>query len=215
MGVKASHMKLNRLTWYAVAWTVALLNAASAAGLPEQQAGFDAGASSATASPPQVQTDAALRRLRDLMDQRLALMPDVARHKWRNGGKIDDLPRERIIVARFVAEATALGLQAGWAKRFFQAQIEAAKIIQRECFAAWSRTDAGPVGDPPDLATEIRPRLDALERLLLPALAAAWPELADPAHRAHIAAVIGPMQASAVSDAAAALAVAPLLDDSR
>ncbi len=205
-------MKLNRLAWYAVACGLALMNAASAAGLPEQQTGADARASSATAPTPQVNADAALQRLRELMDQRLALMPDVARHKWRNGGKIDDLPRERIIIARFVAEAQALGLPAAWAERFFRAQIEAAKIVQRECFAAWSRAGAGPVGDPPDLATEIRPRLDALERPLMQALAAAWPVLADPAQRARIAKAPGTMQGAALSGAAAARALAPLMD---
>lgn len=199
---------MNRLTWYAVAGALALLNAACCAGLPARQNGL---ASSAAVPDRQIQSGPALQGLRGLLEQRLALMPDVAWHKWRNGEKIDDPAREGIIVARFVAQAQALGLPAPWAQRFVQAQIEAAKIIQRESFAAWSRAGAAPAGEPPDLRTQIRPRLDALELPLLQALAAAWPVLTDPARHAQVAAVMGGMHGPAVSGAAAACALAPLM----
>ena len=202
---------MNRLTWYAVACALALLNAGCCAGLPARQNGL---ASNAAVPDLQIQGGLALQRLRGLLEQRLALMPDVAWHKWRNGEKIDDPARERIIVARFVAQAQALGLPAAWSERFFQAQIEAAKIIQRESFAAWSRAGAAPAGEAPDLKTQIRPRLDALELPLLQALAAAWPVLTDPARRAQVAAVMGSLHGPAVSGAAAACALAPLMEAS-
>ncbi|MBI3524772.1 MAG: gamma subclass chorismate mutase AroQ [Betaproteobacteria bacterium] len=155
-----------------------------------------------------------LEPLRRLMDERLALMSDVARYKWNTQSPIEDLPREQKIIDGLKAEALALGVPAAWAEKFFRAQIEAAKIIQREHFARWQQAHAGPFADAPDLATVIRPRLDALTPQLLRALAAAWPALASPAQHARIAAYMQGMQTVAVSAPAAALAAAPLIDGS-
>ncbi|MCX7165182.1 MAG: gamma subclass chorismate mutase AroQ [Rhodocyclales bacterium] len=152
--------------------------------------------------------------MRRLMDERLALMPDVARYKWNTKSAIEDLPREQKIIDGLKAEALALGVPAAWAERFFRAQIEAAKVIQREHFARWELAGAGRFADAPDLATVIRPHLDALTPQLLRELAVAWPALADPAQRSRIAASMQGMLTATTSAAAAIRAAAPLIDAS-
>jgi len=150
--------------------------------------------------------------LRSLMDQRLALMPDVARHKWNTGGAIDDLPREQKIIEALGAQAQLLGVPGKWAEQFFRAQIEGAKQVQRAHFARWQQSGAGKFADVPDLVTVIRPRLDALTPQLLRELAAAWPALADPGQQARIAAVMVKLDNGTPEEAATV--IAPLIDGS-
>lgn len=154
-----------------------------------------------------------LEQLRKSMEQRLALMPDVARYKWSVQRPVDDFAREAIIVRRFAAEAEKHGVPAAWAARFFQAQIDAAKQVQRACLVAWT-AGAAPAIAVLDLATEIRPRLDALEKPLLESLAAAWPLLADSGKRAQVTAIMGLLDGAIVSPEVAELALAPLKDGS-
>jgi chorismate mutase-like protein len=153
-----------------------------------------------------------LEPLRRLMDERLALMPDVARHKWNTQGAIDDLPREQKIIDTLSAQAQLLGVPGPWAERFFRAQIEGAKQIQRTQFAQWQQSAAGKFTDVPDLVTVIRPRLDALTPQLLRELAAVWPALADPAQQQRILAAMGKLD-NATPEAAATV-IAPLVDGS-
>ena len=153
-----------------------------------------------------------LEPLRRLMDERLALMPDVARHKWNTGGAIDDLPREQKIIAALSAQAQLLGIPGTWAERFFRAQIEGAKQVQRVHFARWQQAGAGKFSDVPDLVTVIRPRLDALTPQLLRELALAWPALADPAQQPRIAAALAKLDNG--TPEAAATVTAPLTDGS-
>ena len=155
-----------------------------------------------------------LEPLRRLMDQRLALMPDVARYKWNTKSAIEDLPREQIIINGLKDEARALGVPAAWAEKFFRAQIEAAKIIQRQHFEQWHRLGAGTFPDALNLATVIRPRLDALTPQLLRELALAWPALADPKQRGRISEAMRAMTTSTISNEAATAAAAPLIDGS-
>lgn len=155
-----------------------------------------------------------LEPLRRLIEERLAVMPDVARYKWNTNSPIEDLLREKIIIDGLKADARALGVPESWAEIFFRAQIDAAKIIQREHFARWKRQGAARFDAAPDLATVIRPRLDALTPRLLRELAMVWPALADPAQRERIIAAMQGMTGGAISAAAAALAVAPLTDGS-
>lgn len=148
------------------------------------------------------------------MDERLALMRDVAGHKWNSSSAIEDVPREQRIIDGLKAEASALGVPEAWAERFFRAQIEAAKLIQREYFVQWERAGASPVADAPDLATVTRSRLDSLTPEILRELAVAWPALADPAQLGRIALTMRGMQTAATSGPAAALAIEPLIDGS-
>jgi chorismate mutase len=169
----------------------------------------------AAEQPHAVNTSASainLEPLRRLIDERMALMPDVARHKWNTHGAIDDLPREQKIIEALGAQAQLLGIPASWAERFFRAQIEGAKQIQRSHFVRWQQSGAGTFADVPDLVTVIRPRLDALTPQLLRELAAAWPAIADPTQQARVAAVMSKLD-NATPEAAAS-AIAPLVDGS-
>lgn len=156
-----------------------------------------------------------LEPLGELIAERLALMPDVARYKWNTRTPVEDLVREAQIIAALKREAEALGVPAGWAERFFRAQIEAAKQVQRELFAQWTGAGQGTFADVPDLATVTRPRLDALTPRLLRELAMAWPALSDPRQQERVTALARRLRRTDATRAAAvALAVAPLTDGS-
>lgn len=155
---------------------------------------------------------ASLEPLRRLIDERLALMPDVARHKWNAGSSIDDLPREQRLIASLGSQAQALGVSGPWAERFFRAQIDGAKQVQRAHFARWVMAGAGRFESVPDLVTVIRPRLDALTPQLLSALATAWPVLSDPTQLARIRGRISKLDNG--TPEATATVIAPLIDGS-
>lgn len=127
-----------------------------------------------------------MEQLLTLMDERLKLMADVARYKWNTKGAIEDLPREKAIISSLGQQATAAGIPAERAERFFAAQIEAAKTVQRALFKQWETTHHGPFVDAPDLQNEIRPRLDALTPKLIQALANNLNSLNDPTQRVEI-----------------------------
>jgi chorismate mutase-like protein len=148
--------------------------------------------------------------LRDLIEQRLALMPDVARYKWHQASPIEDVPREQKIIEGLQQQALALGIPATCAESFFRAQIEAAKQIQREHFSHWQQAGAAPVAAAPDLALVTRPKLDALTPQLLQALAQVWPTLANVQQQvANAQALQSPNKANP-SPQGSAMALAPL-----
>ena len=119
----------------------------------------------------------ALDTLLSLIGERLAVMPDVARHKYNSGAAVEDLPREAQVIEAVTAQAVADGLDKDVAAKFFQAQIDASKMIQSERIAAWKAEGHAPFTDVPDLKTVIRPKLDALTPAMLAALKDALPEL--------------------------------------
>ena len=111
-----------------------------------------------------------LDELRDLMAQRLAIMPGVAAYKWTHDLAIEDLGREAEILRRLTDQAVSAALEADFAQAFFKAQIDAAKSVQRQLHQAW-QADARPRNlAAPDLKAEVRPALDRLTPRLLTAL---------------------------------------------
>jgi chorismate mutase len=119
----------------------------------------------------------ALDTLLSLIGERLAVMPDVARHKYNSGAAVEDLPREAQVIEAVTAQAVEAGLDKDLAAKFFQAQIDASKMIQSERIAGWKAENHAPFTDVPDLRTVIRPKLDALTPALIAALKDALPEL--------------------------------------
>jgi cyclohexadienyl dehydratase len=107
--------------------------------------------------------------LYDLMRQRLELMKDVAAHKWRSGLPIEDRGQEALVIEQAVADALRHGLTVGSSRTFFEAQIEAAKEIQRYWFDQWER-GPGPAAAP-DLDREVRPALLRLGSAIVAAAA--------------------------------------------
>ena len=87
----------------------------------------------------------------ELIGERLAVMPNVARHKYNSGarGRRSD-PRSQVIEA-VTAQAVEAGLDKEVAAKFFQAQIDASKMIQSERIAAWKAEGHAHFTDVPDL----------------------------------------------------------------
>ena len=88
---------------------------------------------------------------------RLALMKPVAHSKWVAGRAIEDTDREKVVIEQAVISGLQYGITTDSTTTFFEAQIEAAKAIQRYWFSVWQ--DEPPEGLAPDLTATIRPQL--------------------------------------------------------
>ena len=88
---------------------------------------------------------------------RLALMKPVAHSKWVTGRAIEDTDREKVVIEQAVISGLQYGITTDSTTTFFEAQIEAAKAIQRYWFNVWA--DVPPKGQVPDLTETIRPQL--------------------------------------------------------
>lgn len=139
-----------------------------------------------------------LYTLEQLMEQRLAIGRDVARAKWNSHAPIEDLPREAQIIGQLTAQAVKAGVPAPLAQRFFKAQIEASKTVQRHLFEQWTNAKQGPFADAPDVARDLRPKLDALTPRLLHALAQNLPVLQDASRAGEVSQALSPLLSSAV-----------------
>lgn len=116
-----------------------------------------------------------LWRLTDLAAQRVEIADKVAAAKYGTPSPIDDPVREQQIYDSVSAQAPALGLDPADAVRFFRAQIEANKMVQRGLYARWAEHPSEVPTTRPDLATEVRPVIDRLNASLLTELAATQP----------------------------------------
>lgn len=113
--------------------------------------------------------------LADLAVRRILLGDQVAAAKFGTGQPIDDPVRERQVLDAVAGQSAAMGLPPDVSVRFFQAQIEASKVVQRGLFRYWTaHPDKRPVRWP-DLATEIRPQLDRITGQILEQLRATVP----------------------------------------
>lgn len=74
-----------------------------------------------------------------LMQKRLVIMHEVARTKWNQGLSIEDKIREQQILATLAEKASQYGLDEKWVTKFFQAQIDASKEIQKNDFILWQQ----------------------------------------------------------------------------
>ena len=72
------------------------------------------------------------QQLAVLSDARLAVVIEVARWKWNRKAAIEDLPRERALLAALRAAAAGRGIPAARVDEFFSAQMDAAKKLQRD-----------------------------------------------------------------------------------
>jgi chorismate mutase-like protein len=118
------------------------------------------------------------QELSKLIGARLSIMQEVAKYKWNKNAPIEDPDREQKLLDSVGKQAQAGGLQPEWAQHFFRLQIEAAKLAQYQLFQDWRRTQHPAFSDAPDLATVVRPRLDALTPLLLKSLKSHWKDIA-------------------------------------
>ena len=108
--------------------------------------------------------------LAGLVDQRLSYMDDVAAYKWVKGLPIEDLERERVVMADSLKNAARHELEPNSVRSFFELQIALAKSVQAHWFRRWDRTSFG-ARDIPDLPGQIRPELLRLGDEILGAVA--------------------------------------------
>jgi cyclohexadienyl dehydratase len=92
-----------------------------------------------------------------LIQQRLALMKDVAAHKWIHGLPIENTKREAIVINAATLRGLQHGVKVAATAALFSAQISAAKEIQQHWFSTW-RVNSAPK-DAPDLEARLRPDL--------------------------------------------------------
>ncbi|MEV7041316.1 chorismate mutase [Amycolatopsis sp. NPDC051061] len=122
------------------------------------------------ASVPASASSSSLWQLTDLAAQRVAIADRVAAAKYGTPSPIDDPVREQQIYDSVAARAPGLGLDPADAVRFFHAQIEANKVVQRGLYARWDAHPSEAPATRPDLG-EIRPVIDRLNTGLLTELA--------------------------------------------
>ncbi|MFJ1761664.1 gamma subclass chorismate mutase AroQ [Amycolatopsis sp. NPDC088138] len=115
-----------------------------------------------------------LWHLTDLAAQRVRIADQVAAAKYGTPSPIDDPVREQQIYDTVAAQAPRLGLDPADAVRFFRAQVEASKVVQRGLHARWAAHPSEIPADRPDLS-ELRPVIDRLNTGLLTELAATLP----------------------------------------
>lgn len=112
------------------------------------------------------------------LDERLALMPEVAAHKFRAGTPIADPAREAAVIASAVTAAQVYRLEPEPLRAVYQLQIALARIVQEAWHAHWRATGTAPA-PARDLASALRPELDRQNTRFLQAAALAVPMLAS------------------------------------
>jgi len=117
-----------------------------------------------------------LEQLLHGLAERLAIMHDVARVKWNTQAPIHDPERERLLLEDVVEQARNRQLDSDFARSFFTAQFEAARLIQEEDFRQWRAEKRAPFTVVPSLPS-LRQRIDTLNRDLVAALVQARPFL--------------------------------------
>lgn len=83
------------------------------------------------------ETEQKIDELLLLIQKRLVIMHEVARTKWNQNLAIEDKTREKEILTALVVKANHYGLDEALVTRFFQAQIDASKEIQKNDFILW------------------------------------------------------------------------------
>lgn len=111
--------------------------------------------------------DGRLQPLVTLMIQRLQLSREVAWSKCRSGIPVADPAREARMLTDLKAEGAKAGLSSSEVVRMFLPQIAASRRYQEELIAGWRSGIDVPRIAPLDLASDIRPRLDKVNREML------------------------------------------------
>lgn len=101
-------------------------------------------------------------KLLKLIQQRLLIAHDVARWKWNHKRPIEDRKREQELLLKVQEQAKTYNLEPNRVVAFFQAQIEAGKLIQTVDFENWQKLGIKSFSNVPDLNQTLRPSLDKL-----------------------------------------------------
>lgn len=130
------------------------------------------------AEPPA--SSEALHPLLTTLNERLNIGDLVALTKWDSGKPIQDSPREAQVIANARTLATEYQLDPEDVAQLIAAQMEANKLVQYGLLAQWQAAGVAPDTPRPDLAGQIRPRLDELQTRLLRQYADFAPHRRDP-----------------------------------
>lgn len=116
-----------------------------------------------------------------LIQKRLAIMHEVARTKWNQDLAIEDKEREQQILTSLIKQSKDSGLDEIWLSQFFQAQMEAAKEVQKTDFAIWQKQN---VQEFPSVLTlaQLRTYIDEMNREIIDLLS----KISDPSHTSFI-----------------------------
>ncbi|MGH8272138.1 MAG: gamma subclass chorismate mutase AroQ, partial [Gammaproteobacteria bacterium] len=115
-----------------------------------------------------------------LTAQRLAIANEVAKAKWNARSPVKDDAREQQILDALAQPAQSRGVDPNFARRYFESQIEASRMVQHARFSEWAAEGRGKFHDAPDLKRNVRPALDRLTPQILDALAQALPVIRKP-----------------------------------
>jgi cyclohexadienyl dehydratase len=119
----------------------------------------------------------AVTQVLELLDQRLAMMSDVAVYKWSVHAPVIDPPRELAVLRNALDQGTPLGFEAEGLNKVFELQIHLARDVQRNLHEQWSKSGFDQSRPVPSLEKDIRPKLDRITPALLKALYLAASEL--------------------------------------
>ena len=106
-------------------------------------------------------------------------MKDVAAFKWQHGLPIENLEREKIVLASAIQQGLHFQLTKDSSQAFFEVQIDAAKEIQGYWFEQWRKKPGSIPQSSVDLDGEIRPALILLGQSITAELAMGSPGLAS------------------------------------
>jgi cyclohexadienyl dehydratase len=135
-----------------------------------------------TATSAQNNPEPEVSRLYELIAHRLSFMEDVAAWKWQNDKPVEDKAREAIVLTAAAQQSEQYGLDGSSTTSFFIAQMEAAKLIQRQQFEGWAARSPDEVQPPisaPDLSTELRPAITQAGNDILAQISLTLPYLQD------------------------------------
>jgi cyclohexadienyl dehydratase len=135
-----------------------------------------------------VTEDAAVERILELADQRLAVMPAVAAVKWQTHAPIYDPPRESAVIQRAQDLGTPMGLVSEPVKRLFELQARLAREVQGALHEEW-KVHGFSYSESVTTLAALRPRLDGLTVDLLQAIYLASPVFQKDDFEGHYAAL--------------------------
>ncbi|MBC3273075.1 chorismate mutase [Pseudomonas sp. SWRI81] len=143
-----------------------------------------------------------LKPLLSTLNERLNIGDLVALTKWDSGKPIQDSPREAQVIASARTLAAEHSLDPDDVAQLIAAQMEANKLVQYGLLARWQAAGAAPDTPRPDLAAQIRPRLDELQKRLLAQYAGFAPYRQDPDCPAWLTSVRSGMTTDALHELA-------------
>lgn len=151
----------------------------------------------------------------EAMTERLEIADEVALSKWYSGKPVEDLERERQVIANAESQAARFNLARDDVRQFMTAQIEANKLVQHVRLEQWREDGHAPHAAADSLTQGIRGRLDALQPILMQRYAAFQPRRHDAACASLMNEEIAthikdPVHATALERATQGLCAAPL-----